>query len=232
MRFLLLMGFSLLSIWPASATPTTPDAFIAALKSAIAAKSADQLLALTCTAGMNEGDKKQTALMDQILLFAHPVTKISLAPLPDNFWTVAIANGKKYEMTAPPKGQVLIQFVNESGNGSNSALLPYALIDGNYFLTGGKTTDLGWKGPPDKTLSFMVMGQGTNGIKVDAKWNASGVEQERTFTSGSSGFMGQYFESVTVVCSDPSANLTLTLMANGKDIVPSLTGKGTITYKK
>ena len=231
MRYAFLALFLSLSLFRASAAPTARDAFFAALKSAIAAKSTDQLLALTCTTGMSDSDKKFAAIVDQQLLFAEPVTNISFLTLPPYFRAVYVTQGKKIEPTIQPRGLVEFGFDPDAGNGARNTLLPYAIINGSYYLVGCKSTDLGWKGPPDKTLSFMVMGQGAKGIKVDAKWNVSGIEQEGTYIQGSVGFLGQYFESVTVTCADPNADLSLELMENGKDIVPPLKGKGTITFK-
>lgn len=232
MRFILVALLFILALRAASAAPTTPEAFIAAIKSAIAAKSTDQLLALTYTTGMSDTDKKQAASIYPMVLFANPVAGITLGPLPADFQTVYIGNGKKIEPTAQPQGLVQIKFAGNPANGATGSTLGYAIINGAYYLDSTKTTDLGWKGPPDKTLLFMVMSYSQNSIRVDAKWNASGVEQERIYNTGNSGFMGQYFESVTVTCSDPNADLSLELMENGKDIAPPLKGKGTITYKK
>jgi hypothetical protein len=230
MRYAFLALF--LSLLPASAAPTTPEAFIAAIKSAIAAKSTDQLLALTCTTGMSDADKKRAVSIYPRVLFPNPVDSVALGPLPPDFQLGHIANGKKIEPTSPPQGLVQIRLTPAQGNGPSSASLPFAIISGGYYLVSSKTTDLGWKGPPDNTLIFIVRGQRTSGIKVDAKWNASGVEQERIYTTGNAGFLGQYFESINVTCADPNADLSLELMENGKDIVPSIKGKGTVTYKK
>ncbi|MCE0483227.1 MAG: hypothetical protein LV479_03195 [Methylacidiphilales bacterium] len=233
MRLILAVLLLVLALRGATAAPATPEAFIAAIKSAIAAKRADQILALTYTMGMSDADKEMTPSIDKFLLFANPVTNISFFPLPPYYLpAVYVSHGKKSELTTKPRGMVFIGFDPDSGNGARNTLLPYAVIDGRYYLVGSKTTDLDWKGPPDKTLSFMVMGQGTNSVRVHIKWDASGVELERIIPSGSSGFMGQYFESVKVVCSASSADLTLELMENGKDIAPVLKGKGSITYSK
>lgn len=80
----------------------------------------------------------------------------------------------------------------------------------------------------------MVMGRGQNKVQIKAKWNASGVDQERIFKSPSSNFMGQFFEEVTVTSTEDDTDVTLTILEAGKEIFQSepLKGRGTLEYKR
>jgi hypothetical protein len=143
-------------------------------------------------------------------------------------------NGKKIEATYPPAGMIKIEY-KKAANGPEGSSSPYAIIGGHYFLVSSKTTDLGWKGPPDKTLGFAVMGQGQNKVQITVKWNASGVEEERIFKETSNmAFLGQYVEKVTVTSTNDDTDVTLTISELGKEIFRSqpLKGKGTIEYNK
>ena len=144
-----------------------------------------------------------------------------------------IQRGKKIEPTYTPIGLIQTKY-KDAGNGMNSTSAPYAVIDGKYFLISSKSTDLGWSGPPDKTITFMVMGRGQNKVQIKAKWNASGVDQERIFKSPSSNFMGQFFEEVTVTSTEDDTDVTLTILEAGKKVFQSepLKGKGTLEYKR
>lgn len=235
MRLLPLIAYLLLAATALSfaAEPTTPDQFIAAFRKAFEEKSPEKLAALTYTVGMTEADKTMLANSTKNAFSDKEIESISLVPLPPDFETVFILRGKKIEPTATPEGQIQVKY-KATGNGINTTNLPYAIIDGQYFLTGIKITDLGWNGPPDKTITFMVMGTGQDKVQIKAKWNASGVDQERTFHTPSSNFMGQYFEEITVTSTEDNTNVTLTLMEDSKKIYTSepLKGKGTLHYKK
>lgn len=215
------------------AEPTSPDEFIAAYRAAIQERSGEKLDALTYSKGMSEADKQQAAQVQQMVFTDKEITSIALAPLPEDFQTVYILRGKKLEPTYPPTGLIQTKYQG-AGNGLNATSAPYAVIDGKYFLISSKSTDLGWSGPPDKTITFMVTGRGQDKVQIKAKWNASGVDQERLFKSPSSNFMGQYFEEITVTSTEDDTDVTLTILESGKRIFVSepLKGRGTIEYKK
>jgi len=59
MRIALLAVFLGLGFLSVSAAPATPETFIAAIQQAIAAKSTDQLLALTYTAGLSDAENSR-----------------------------------------------------------------------------------------------------------------------------------------------------------------------------
>jgi hypothetical protein len=225
-----LLGIIPLSTW---AQPKTPEEFIAAVREAFQQKSLEKLDALTYPLGTGESDKKQTALLDQNLFKGTEIEETWLEPLPPYFQSVHIWFGKKTEVVPLPKGMIEVRY-KPIGNNTYSAGLPYAIINGNYFLTSSRTTDLGWKGPKDKIISFKVIGQGQNKVHIFAKWNASGVEQERYFRYPSEEFIGQYCERLTVTSTEDNTDVALDIFEDGKRIFHSKTliGKGTIEYKK
>ena len=218
-----------LSIW---AQPSSPNEFIAAYRTAIQEKSVEKLDALTYTIGMNEADKKQVDSMQQMGFRNEAIVGISLEPLPADLQTVGIMAGKKYEPTYPPTGMIKVQY--GAANGSDSSSQGYAIIGGHYFLVSSKSTDLGWKGPPDKPLTYMVSGWVPGKVQIKAKWNTSGVDQERSYNGNSGGGMGQFWVDVKVTSTDDNTDLTLVVSEDNKEIFRSqpLKGKGTIEYKK
>lgn len=213
--------------------PSTPDEFIAAFGTALKEKSSDKLDALTYIAGMSETDKAQAKRVNQMLFTDEQIDSISLQPLPEDYETVHGMRGKKIEPAYPPAGVVETKY-SATRNGVVSTSSPYAVIDGKYFLVPSKTTDLGWSGPADKTMTFMVIGNGQDKVQIRAKWNASGVDQERGFKSPSSSFMGQHFDRITVTSANDDTDVTLTVLEGGKEVFVSgsLKGKGTLDYKK
>jgi hypothetical protein len=211
------------------------EEFLSTYRSAIEQKDKAKLLSLYYTDGCSESDKK---MLDAIVGFHFSdgkITEVKFEPTPAGTSLVNIANGKKYEPTYPPVGQVKIIYAPVSGNGMTSGGDGYAVINGKHYLITAKSTDLGWNGPKDKTLTFMVMGKGMEKVKVQAKWNVSGVNQERTFSNPpSSNFPGQYFESIKATSTEDDTEVTLSILEDGKQIYESqpLKGKGTIEYKR
>ena len=197
-------------------------------------KSVDKLNAITYTVGQSESDKKQVASAEQMgfSMDSKEIEAVSLEPLPADFQSVYIVNGKKIEPTYSPVGLIKIQY-KEVANGPLSSSAPYAIIDGHNFVVSSKITDLGWKGPPDTGLCLMVISRDPqNKVQIKVKWNASGVEQERIFNTASATIPGQYVESADVTCTSPDA--TLTILQGGKQVFysPPLKDKKAIEYKK
>ena len=213
--------------------PTTPEQFTTAFNAALKEKSAEKLDALTYTIGMTDADKEQVKLSQKMIFSDKEIDSISLQPLPEDYETVYIMQGKKIEPTYPPAGIIKTTYANP-GHGLNSTSAPYAIVDGRYYLITSKSTDLGWTGPKDKTITFMVMGRSQNKVQIKAKWNASGVDQERIFKSPSSNFPGQFFQQIIVTSTDNDTDVTLTILEAGKEIFVSqpLKGKGVLEYKK
>jgi hypothetical protein len=223
-----LLGFIPLSTW---AQPSSPEEFIASFRTAIQEKSAEKLNAITYTVGMSDSDKKQVAPVQQMFFSDAEITGISLEPLPTDFQSVYIVNGKKIEPTYLPVGLIKIQY-KKVANGPDSLSQTYAIIGGHYFLVSSKITDLGWKGPPDTGLCLLVSGSPEDKVQITVKWNASGVEQEKVFNRYTTTVIGQYVESATVTSTNPNA--TLMILQGDKQIFvsPPLKGKAAIEYKK
>jgi hypothetical protein len=229
LRFLLV----LVAIFPfqAWAQSTDPADFIASLRTAIQEKSADKLNALIYTVGMSASDR-QMAFLPLLYFNNAEIDTISLVPLPPNFQSIYIVNGKKLEPTYPPIGQVQIEY-KKVANGPLSLSPAYAIVDGHYFIISAKSTDLGWKGPQDKTLGFSLMGGSSKDkVQIKVKWNASGVDQERVYQETSALFLGQYIEGVTVTSDNPETTLIIT--EGGKEVFHSspLKDKKSIEYRK
>jgi hypothetical protein len=224
-----LFGIIPLSTW---AQPSTPTEFIAAYRTAIQEKSVEKLNAITYMVGMSEADKKQAADVDQQVIFSDTeIVGISLEPLPSDFQSVNIGNGKKYEPTYPPLGEIKIEY-KKTANGPLSSGGLYAIIDGHYLLISGKSTDLGWKGPPDTGLCLLVTGSPQDKVQITVKWNVSGVEMEKVFNRYTTTVLGQYVERATVTSTNPEA--TLIILEGAKQIFhsPPLKDKAAIEYNK
>jgi len=216
-----------------SAQPSTPDAFLSELRTAYEAKDLSKLESLTYFEGSSPQDKQMVALSLANLWGDGKIKRVSLTPLPVDFDNVRIFRGLKIEQTHPPTGFVRFD-ISGSESGYSSSKIPYARIDGKFFIVGTKTTDLGWKGPTDEMLGFFVSGTGAEKVIIEYSWNVSGVDQVKKVTSQSLSFSGQHFNWVTLTSDSPSANVALRLTKNGEDIFTSetLKGAGTLEYKK
>jgi hypothetical protein len=205
--------------------------FLNSVKSAIQEKSSEKLDTLTYTVGMSDSDKQVMDFGRKAAFSDNPIEDISFGPIPPNTPSGGIMAGRKYEMTFPAAGMVIVKF---GGSTQSSMSLGYAIIGGKYFLVSAKSTDLGWKGPPDKSLIYNFSCRPEDKIQVVVDYNVSGVDQQQTFTAPSGGVMGQYFKKVTVTSLDDNINGKLTVTEGGTDIFTSqpLKGKGTVVYKK
>lgn len=173
-----------------------------------------------------------TAMLQRLYFNGKEVDAISFEPLPSDFESVLIVQGRKIEPTSPPKGMVNVTFkgaVNGQGNSSGA----YAVVDRKFYLVGMKSTDLGWKGPPDKNIGFSVVGQGASEVQIHGVWNASGVQLQRTFKESNLTFWGQHFEELKVTSGNDDCDVTVTITEDGKEIHSEpLKGKGVLRYKK
>jgi len=221
--------------WPAfGEPPRSEDAFVSQVRDAVASGDPARLDALTYRDGMSEQDRAMSARVNQRLVeSAAKIDEVALRALPKDLITVAIQHGRKVEMTAPPVGMIEIK---SSGGplGPSGSSSPYAVVDGVFFLVGPKSSDLGWNGPPDKNLGFMVTGQGVDQARIVVAWNASGVDQTREFAELGSTFWGQHIQAVTVTTDAADAVLQLTVLEDGITIHTSetLRGKGTLAYRR
>lgn len=229
--FILLLAITQFALGDA---PKTEEELIAQFRDAISSKDPAKIDELTYRDGMSEQDKAMSARANKMLIeMAGEIEDVFLKPLPGDFQTVVIMHGKKTEMTAAPKGIVHIKY--KSGpTGVPESATPYTIVDNTYFIVGPKSSDLGWQGPPDKNIGFMVVGQGQDNVRIVVEWNASGVPQTKEFSEPSSTFWGQYIESVTVQSDSDDADISITIIEGGETIhqSESLKGKGRLEYKR
>lgn len=211
----------------------TPATFLKAVEEALNEQSAAKFETLIYKEGMSDADKEMSRRMLQHTLNNPGVDTIELQPLPADFQSVFIIRGKRIEPTAMPVGTVKIQY-RKAGSGSQSSTIPYAIVNGRFYIIGTKSTDLNWKGPEDKNIGYMIMGKGQDAIKGTVKWNASGVDLEEPISSSSLSFFGQYIDEVTISSDSADTDVTITIMDSGKQIFQSapLKGKGTQSYKR
>ncbi len=207
--------------------------FIGALREAITENDQQKLEALTFFEGASPQDKQRTSSMLRMLFMSgKDVEVISLEPLPSDFESVIIMRGQKIEPTAPSVGMVQITFKG-AAQGQGNAASAYTIVGDKFFLVGMKSTDLGWKGPPDRNIGYSIVGQGASGVKVEGAWNASGVPLKKAFKETSLTFWGQYIEELKVTSDHGDCDVTVTITEDGKAIhTEPLKGKGVLLYKK
>jgi hypothetical protein len=216
-----------------AAEDTDSEAFASALRTAITEKDDQKLEALIYHEGASPEDKlRMTAMLQRLYFNGKEVNAISFEPLPTDFESVLIVQGRKIEPTSPPKGMVNVTFkgaVNGQGNSSGA----YAVVDGKFYLVGMKSIDLGWKGPPDKNIGFSVVGQGASELQIHGVWNASGVQLKKEFKTSGITFWGQHFEELNVKSVNDDCDVTISITEDGKEIYSEpLKGKGSVQYKK
>lgn len=215
--------------------PKTKDDFVTAVRSAYEAKDLKRIHGLTWESGISDWDRKmQDQMLPMMLNTIKGTGKATWEPVPSDFMDVQIAGGRSIEPTHPADGMLKLDLKTENPQSSASIEVPYAVIDGGYYIVTSKSTDIGWKGPKDKTLNVMVLGQGMEKVGVHVRYNASGVEMERD-QGPSRLFPGQYIEEVTVTSNDDDVDVTLQLVNEQGDPYyksEPLKGKGQIHYKK
>ncbi len=214
--------------------PKTEEEFVSQVRAALSTKNTAAMDALTYKEGMTEDDKAMAARIQKMMMeIPSEIEDVALRPLPKDFQSVAILRGKKMEMTGPPVGVIDVTY-KSGASGSQSTSTPYTVVDSVYYLVGSKSTDLDWKGPPDKNIGFMVTGQGQDHVNIHVQWNASGVTQTRQFSQPSITFWGQHIDSIHVESHSDDTNVTMTVLEAGETIHTSepLVGKGTIKYQR
>jgi hypothetical protein len=218
--------------------PKTEKEFLARFRQAVSHGDARAIDELTYQEGMSEQDKAMSARANQSLVrYAYEIRDVALKDLTKDFPTSAIQYGKKVEMTGPPVGVVEVKYgagASGASESSVSTMSPYTVIDGIYYLVGPKSSDLGWTGPRDNNIGFMVTGQDAEKAQILVEWNASGVDLIREFTEPSSTFWGQYIRAVKVTTESAESDLKLVVLENGATIFTSdpLQGKGTLVYQR
>lgn len=215
--------------------PRTEADFVSQFRTALSSRDATKIDALTYRQGMSEQDMAMSARSNQRLAqFEGEIKNITIKPLPEDFETTTVANGRKVEMTGAPDGLIGAEFTSDGAMGASASSTPFTIIDGVYYIVGPKISDFGWKGPPDKNIGFALVGQGADKARIVVAWNASGVDLSRAFSETSNTFWGQYIDSVTVTSGSENAAFKLMIMEDGQTIYTSdpISGKGTLEYKR
>jgi len=215
--------------------PKTEADFISQFREALSSRDATRIDGLTYQQGMSEQDMAMSAHSNHRLAqFSGEIKNVTIKPLPEDFETSTVANGRKIEMTGAPEGLIEAEFASDGPMGASASSTPFTVIDGIYYIVGPKTSDLGWKGSPDKNIGFMVLGHGADTARIFVEWNASGVDLSRTFSEAGSTFWGQHIRSVTVTSDSEEASFKLMILEDGKTIYTSdpINGKGTLEYKR
>jgi hypothetical protein len=183
--------------------------------------------------GMTNEDIAATERPLHLALSEGTVTDVIVAPLPPGFQTSTVALGLKTELLHAPQGLISLAFT-DMRTGLKGLSLPYAQIDGRYYLIGTRVTDLQWQGPRDQSLGYTVNGPGQHKITVLVKWNASGVDLEYQTDAAFATLLGQHFNEVIVTSTDSAADLILTLRDKSGIIFTSapLKGEGEIRYRR
>lgn len=209
------------------------EKFKSSLRAAITEKNHQKLEELIYSEGSSPEDKQQTSsMLKMMLLNGNEVEEISLEPLPTDFDSVLIVRGQKLEPTTTPKGMVKMTF-KADGKGPKQSSSAYAIVEGKFFFVGLKSTDLGWKGAPDKNIGYSVVGTGSDKLQIHGVWNASGVQLKRDFKKNNLTFWGQHIEELNVTSSNDDCDVTINITEDGKTIYSEpLKGKGTIQYKR
>jgi hypothetical protein len=219
----------------ASPAPKTKEDFLAAVKGAYEAQDKKRVHALTWEAGMSDFERNQEQQTLDMMVYNKGVQKVYFQELPPDFMDTPVAWGRRIEPTHKPDGIITVDEMPSNGQESTSIAMPYACIDGTFYLITAKSTDLQWKGPRDHTLNVSVTGTGADKVKIHVKYNASGVDLERDQSSPSNAFPGQYVSEVRVTSASDEADVKLRLLdETGKAYYESarLKGRGEVVYRK
>lgn len=213
--------------------PKTAEGFVAAVRAAYESKDAKRVEALEWTKGASSGDLAMAEGALQMILPMATVESVELSPKIAEAGPM-VANGKRIEPTYKPVGSVVLKMKPEQPGDSGAISMPYAVIDGGYYIVTSKTTDLGWRGPADKSLTVSVIGRGQDKVRMKVKYNASGVDLEMDQVVGSAGLLGQYVDEVAVTSTSDDVDVKLKIAEGMKPMYESqpLKGKGTLTYKR
>jgi hypothetical protein len=233
MKFRPLVFFAVLAGLARAGTDlSTPDALATALQDALATKDALKLAALADTAGLPERDLTQHEQTIRELAALGPVFSLSLGELPPDLPESFVVNGRRFAPSHPPVGVLTVTF--KTPDGLTSRKIPYTVVEGRHLMVSTRSWRLPWSGPPDHQIKFALSGPGSDSAEVRVRYNASGLDQERTIRSDAAGFWGQYFHEVSARITHPAAKVRLTVWEDGKTVFTSdlQQGPGTVAYKR
>ena len=184
--------------------------------------------ALTYKNGMTEYDYEMMESLKSVIIDGRKVISGEFFDLPEDHKTSFVYDGRAFEPTISPIGLLKLE---QEGGGST---LRYAKDGDQFVLVGTRSEDLGWEGPADVQLGVVIIGHNTEGLKIEASWNASGRDFSEEFERGSTTFYGQYVETVKVISDNPDAAYQLKIIEDGKEIYKSdkKEGIGEIQYTR
>lgn len=215
--------------------PADPAALAAAVDAALVARDVPALRALVHPDGLSPAD---LAAMEPALAGLIPASgKAAVAAdrLPDeiDIGLPRVAHGVRTELNHPPSG--IIRIERQEGRAKIAATLPYANVNGECLLVGARRVDLGWRGPPDRSLGFALADPPPSGaVRITVCYNASGGDLTRKFTRSSGTVAGQHIEELTVDGAPQGFDGRLVLR-EGKDEVfrsEPFAGRTTFTYRR
>lgn len=211
--FVLGLGF----FCPAQAQITDKAAFLAEIQSALRDKDLAKLESLRFTEGMSPNDLGNMKRGDGFLLQQNGIQSVSFEELPPSDRPFRVSGGKKYEPTAPKVGFVKVEF-SKVGDRQVIQRLPYAIVNGGYYLVQEKSSKIDWKGSPDIELSFKVEGTGMGYVTTRYKYNASGLDLEAKEGKSFDLVQGQYFQEIVFTSGRDLVDATVIVMEGGKEV--------------
>ncbi len=215
--------------------PPDPAALAGAIDAALVARDLPALCALVDTEGLSAEDLKKVGPGLAGLIPAEGTAKVSTNRLPDGIDLMAprIYNGKRLEITRAPVG--IIRVATQQGRAEMVSTIPYVQTSAGFLLAGRKETDLGWKGPPDRQISFaFAEGFPKEPVKITLRYNASGVPQQMVTANHSGVVLGQHIDELTITGLDADFKGRLVLRTGGKEVFRSepITGQSTFIYRR
>lgn len=215
--------------------PSDPAALASAIDAALVARDLPALCALVDTEGLSAEDLKKVGPGLAALIPTEGTAKVSTDRLPDGIDLMAprIYKGKRLELTRAPSG--IIRVATKQGRAEMVSTIPYVQTAAGFLLAGRKETDLGWKGPADRQLGFMLVEDfPKEPVKFTLRYNVSGVEQQMVTAHHSGGVLGQHIDELTITGLSTDFKGRLVLRDAGKEIYRSepINGQSTFTYRR
>gem|GEM_PF-6684452 len=216
------------------AATADPAALAAAVDAALVARDLPALCALVDTDGLSTEDLEKVGPGLAGLIPEEGTATVTTDRLPDgiDLSQPRIHNGKRIELTRAPAG--IIRVTAKQGRASVVSTVPYVHTRDGFLLAGRRETDLGWTGPPDRQITFMLVEDTPKEpVTITVRYNASGVEQTMRTVHHSGGFFGQHVEELTIDGLSKDFKGRLVLRAAGKEIYRSepITGQSIFTYR-
>ena len=177
---------------------------------------------------MADYDYQMMETLKTVIIDGRKVISGEFVELPEDHKTSFIYDGRAFEPTISPIGLLKLE---QEGGGST---LQYAKDGDQFVLVATKSEDLEWEGPADVQLAVVIIGYNTDGLEIEATWNASGRDFSEKFARNSTTFFGQFVETVKVRSDKADAVYQLQIIEDGKEVYKSdrKQGVGDIYYKR